>query len=85
MKTEIIKTKEDFEIFLEDLPEGGYQFVNERYANMEEHAYSIHNIIPTREEIIEEVWQGDIKFNFDNVEFEIPDEEAMEILNKLID
>jgi hypothetical protein len=81
----IINTKEELIDFLDQFPEGTYQILNDFYTNQEEHAYSVHNIIPSREEIIEEVWFGDIKYNFDNVEFKITNEEAIQIIEEYID
>jgi hypothetical protein len=81
----IIKTKEELLEFLETFPEGAYHWLNERYSEQEEHVFDNGGDFRDRESIIEEVWQGDIKYNMDDVKFEIPDEEAKQLINDYVD
>lgn len=84
MTIKIIKTKEEFINFLEDLPEGGYTWLNECYTDEEESCYNGGGNFRDRDSIILQVWEGNIKFNMDNVVFEIPDDEAIEIIESYI-
>lgn len=81
----IIKTKEEFIEFLESLPQHTYTWLNECYTNQEESCYDNSGDFRNRAAVITQVWEGDIKWNMEDVDFEISNEEAIEVINEYID
>lgn len=84
-KHTVIKTKEEFTKFLEELTQHAYTWLNECYALQEENCYDAGGDFRNRNSIIEQVWEGDVKWNMEDVDFEISNEEAIEVINEYID
>lgn len=80
MSHSIIQTKDDLRELVADL--GGWDFINDRYGDLEELYFNNTGEVPTRSQVLYELYQGDIKHNL-NKTFLISDEDAMEVIEDI--